>query len=127
MGACMLVRREAVEQVGPLDEAFFLFSEETDWAYRFREAGWKVVFFPGAECVHVGGASHGGGMFRENVRGHLRFLSKHHGDAYAERARKLLRSATSLRGLLFRGDRGRMYRETADWLGTASIPELLDR
>ncbi len=127
MGACMLVRREAVEQVGPLDEAFFLFSEETDWAYRFREAGWKVVFFPGAECVHVGGASHGGRMFRENVRGHLRFLSKHHGDAYAERARKLLRAATSLRGLLFRGDRGRMYRETADWLGTASIPELLDR
>ena len=36
MGACMLVRREAVEQVGPLDEAFFLFSEETDWCYRFR-------------------------------------------------------------------------------------------
>ena len=98
MGACMLVRREAVEQVGPLDEAFFLFSEETDWAYRFREAGWKVVFFPGAECVHVGGASHGGRMFRENVRGHLRFLAKHRGDAYAERARKLLRAATGLRG-----------------------------
>ena len=47
MGACMLVRREAVEQVGPLDEAFFLFSEETDWCYRFREAGWKVRLLPG--------------------------------------------------------------------------------
>ena len=127
MGACMLVRREAIEQVGPLDEAFFLFSEETDWAYRFRKAGWKVLFFPGAECVHVGGASHGGRMFRENVRGHLRFLAKHRGDRYAERARRLLRAATLLRGLLFRGERGRMYREAADWLGSARMPDLLRR
>ena len=127
MGACMLVRREAIDQVGPLDEAFFLFSEETDWAYRFREAGWKVLFFPGAECVHVGGASHGGRLFRENVRGHLRFLSKHRGDAYAERARRLLRTATLLRGAIFPGDRGRMYREAAEWLASARMPELLDR
>ena len=97
MGACMLVRREAVEQVGPLDEAFFLFSEETDWCYRFRQAGWKVRFFPGAECVHVGGASHGGRMLRENVRGHLRFLAKHRGVRYAERARRLLCWALRLR------------------------------
>ena len=40
-----------------------------------------MLFFPGAECVHVGGASHGGRLFRENVRGHLRFLVKHRGDA----------------------------------------------
>jgi N-acetylglucosaminyl-diphospho-decaprenol L-rhamnosyltransferase len=127
MGACMLVRREAVEQVGPLDESFFLFSEETDWAYRFRQAGWKVLFFPGAECIHVGGASHGGRLFRENLRGHLRFLSKHRGDPYAERARRLLRAATRLRGHLFPGERGRMYREAADWLASARMPELLGR
>jgi GT2 family glycosyltransferase len=127
MGACMLVRRTAVEEVGPLDESFFLFSEETDWCYRFRQAGWKVLFFPGAECVHVGGASHGGRLFRENVRGHLRFLAKHRGDRYAERARRLLRVSTALRGVLFPGDRGRMYRETADWLGSARMPELLSR
>ena len=127
MGACMLVRREAVEQVGPLDESFFLFSEETDWAYRFRQAGWKVLFFPGAECIHVGGASHGGRLFRENLRGHLRFLSKHRGDPYAERARRLLRAATRLRGHLFPGERGRMYRDAADWLASARMPELLGR
>lgn len=127
MGACMLVRREAISQVGPLDEAYFLFSEETDWAYRFREAGWKVLFFPGAECVHVGGASHGGLLFRENVRGHLRFLAKHRGEAYAERARRLLRAALRLRGLVFRGERGRMYREAAAWLGSGRVPELLAR
>src|SRR5688500_20389299 len=127
MGACLLVRREAIDQVGLLDEEFFLFSEETDWAYRFREAGWKVLFFPGAECVHVGGASHGGRMVRENVRGHLRFLAKQRGVPYAERARRLLRAATLLRSLLFPAERGRMYRETADWLGSARMPELLER
>ena len=59
-GACLLVRRAATQEVGLFDEDFFLFSEETDWCYRFREAGWKVLFYPGAEVVHVGGASHGG-------------------------------------------------------------------
>jgi hypothetical protein len=127
MGACMLVRREAVEHVGPLDEAFFLFSEETDWCQRFRDAGWKVLFYPGAECVHVGGASHGGRMFRENVRGHLRFLAKHRGVRYAERARRELRLALRLRGSVFRDERGRMYREAADWLGSGPVPELLER
>jgi GT2 family glycosyltransferase len=127
MGACMLVRREAVEQVGPLDEAFFLFSEETDWCYRFEEAGWKVLFFPGAECVHVGGASHGGRMFRENVRGHLRFLAKHRGVRYAERARRLLEWSLRLRARIFRDERGRMYRDAAQWLASGHVPELLER
>ncbi len=127
MGACMLVRREAVEEIGPLDEAFFLFSEETDWCYRFAQAGWKTLFYPGAECVHVGGASHGGRLFRENVRGHLRFLAKHRGVDYAERARRLLRVTLRLRGLVFRGERGRMYREVAGWLGSGRVPELLVR
>jgi GT2 family glycosyltransferase len=127
MGSCMLVRRAAVDQVGPLDESFFLFSEETDWARRFADAGWEVWFDPAAECVHIGGASHGGRFFRENVRGHLRFLAKHRGRAYAERARRLLRLSLRLRGALFRGERGAQYREVAAWLGSARVPELLDR
>jgi len=127
MGSCMLVRREAVEHVGRLDESFFLFSEETDWCRRFTDAGWKIMFFPGAECVHVGGASHGGRMFRENVRGHLRFLAKHRGVRYAECARRLLRVALRLRARVFRDERRRMYRDAADWLGTAQVAELLDR
>ena len=127
MGSCMLVRRAAIDDVGPLDEAFFLFSEETDWCYRFREAGWEVWFDPAAECVHVGGASHGGRMFTENVRGHLRFLAKHRGLRYAERARRLLRASLLLRGALFRGERGRQYREAAAWLGSGGVPQLLER
>jgi GT2 family glycosyltransferase len=126
MGACMLVRREAIAEVGPLDESFFLFSEETDWCYRFRQAGWQILFFPGAECVHVRGASHGGRLYRENLLGHLRFLRKHRDSAYAERARRLLLAALRLRGLLFRGERGRVYRDTAAWLASGSTADLLD-
>ena len=126
MGACMLVRRTAVDEVGALDERFFLFSEEADWCYRFRRAGWRVAFYPGAEAVHVGGAAHGGRMFREQVRGHLRFLAKHRGTREAERARRLLRLSLRLRGAIFPGERGRMYGETARWLGSAKAPALLD-
>jgi N-acetylglucosaminyl-diphospho-decaprenol L-rhamnosyltransferase len=127
MGACMLVRRSAIDQVGLLDEDFFLFSEETDWCYRYVQAGWQVLFFPGAECVHVGGASHGGRLYRENLRGHLRFLRKHRGRRYAERARRMLLLALRLRGRLFRGERGRTYREAAAWLAAGSVDELLER
>ena len=126
MGACMLVRRDAIDEVGPADESFFLFSEETDWCYRFRRAGWEVVFFPGAECVHVRGAAHGGRLYRENLRGHLRFLLKHHGPARAERARRLLVAALRLRGVLFRGARGEAYRDAASWLASGSAAELLE-
>ncbi len=127
MGACMLVRRAAIAEVGPLDEAFFLFSEETDWCYRFGQAGWRVLFYPGAECVHVGGASHGGRLYRENLRGHLRFLAKHRGARAAERARQLLRVALVARGRLFRGERGLMYRDAATWLGSGDVPRLLEQ
>ncbi len=127
MGACMLARREAIEEVGLLDEDYFLFSEETDWCFRFREAGWQVLFFPGAECVHVGGAAHGGRLYRENLRGHLLFFWKHRGPRQAERARRLLLLALRLRSALFRGERGRVYRETADWLASGTTAELLGR
>lgn len=126
MGACLLVRREAAEAVGPLDEGFFMFNEETDWCYRFRRAGWKVLFFPGAEVVHVGGASHGGRLFRENIRSQLRFFAKYGGRREAERARRLLLVALRLRGALFRGDRGRLYRDVAGWLASAPARTLLD-
>jgi N-acetylglucosaminyl-diphospho-decaprenol L-rhamnosyltransferase len=127
MGACMLLRREAIEQVGYCDEDYFLFSEETDWCYRFREAGWEVVFFPGAECVHVRGASHSGRLYRENLRGHLLFLWKHRGAREAERARRLLLASLRLRSLLFRGERGRTYRDGAAWLASGNASALLGR
>jgi GT2 family glycosyltransferase len=125
-GACLLVRRAAAEAVGLFDEDFFVFSEETDWCYRFRAAGWKVFFCPDAEFVHVGGGSHGGRMFRENLRGHLRFFAKHRGLREAERARRLLLVGTGVRGVIYRGERRRMYRDGFAWLRSGDARTLLE-
>jgi hypothetical protein len=57
IGACMMVRREALDQVGLLDEDYFLFLEETDWCYRMKRAGWKVYHVPDAEVYHFQGKS----------------------------------------------------------------------
>ena len=56
--------------------------------------------------MHVGGASHGGRLFRENLRGHLRFFLKHHGAEEAEQVRSLLRTSLALRGRIVRGAAG---------------------
>lgn len=126
-GAAMLVRRAALEHVGGLDESFFMFNEESDLQYRLRIGGWRVVYFPGAEVVHVGGAStrqEWTPMFGEQVTSHVRFLAKHRGPLHAELARRLLVLALRLRGALFRGERGASYRAAARRL---SSRELLER
>ena len=124
-GAALLVRREAIDQVGLFDESFFMFSEETDWLYRFRRVGWEVWFTPEAEVVHLGGASHGGRLYVENLRGILRFMAKNRGAKEAERARLLLLWSLRLRALLLRGERGRSYREGARFLESGDVPALL--
>ena len=121
-GAALLVRREAADAVGLFDEDFFMFSEEVDWMTRFRRAGWKVLFFPGAEVVHVGGASHGGRMYVENLRGHLRFIAKHRGAKDAERVRKLLLWSLRLRALVLRRE---VYREGVRFLSSGNVRSLL--
>lgn len=57
LGACLFVRREVLESVGPMPEDYFFFLEETDWCFRIREAGWRIVHVPDARVVHVFGAS----------------------------------------------------------------------
>jgi len=56
-GASLLVRREAVEQIGPMSEDYFLYWEETDWCERARQAGWRVVYVPTSRIWHKVGAS----------------------------------------------------------------------
>jgi GT2 family glycosyltransferase len=56
-GCCLLARREAVEQFGLLDEEFFMYCEDMDWCYRARQAGWQVLYDPGAGIVHEVGKS----------------------------------------------------------------------
>jgi GT2 family glycosyltransferase len=56
-GCYLMVRARVIQEVGPLDEAFFFFGEETDWCRRMRDAGWKLVFAPVGEITHHGSAS----------------------------------------------------------------------
>ena len=82
IGACMIVRRKAIDQVGYLDEDYFLFFEETDWCYRMKKAGWKVFHVPQAKIYHYQGKS-----VREKRRGRewniigpvINFLKKNRG------------------------------------------------
>lgn len=75
IGACMVVRREAMDQVGLLDEHYFLFLEETDWCYRMKRAGWKVYHVPQAEIYHFQGKS----AEREKERARVEyFRSRYH-------------------------------------------------
>ncbi|HEY2326934.1 MAG TPA: glycosyltransferase family 2 protein [Gaiellaceae bacterium] len=124
-GPALLVRRDAADAVGLFDESFFMFGEETDWLTRFRRAGWKVLFFPGAEVVHVGGATHGGSLFVENLRGHVRWFAKHQGDRQAERVRRLLLFSLRLRVLVFRGARREQYRDGIRFLSSGSARDLI--
>ena len=59
VGAFMLVRREAIERVGLLDETFWMYGEDLDWAYRIKQAGWKVYYYPRVVVQHVKRASSG--------------------------------------------------------------------
>ncbi|WP_090811943.1 glycosyltransferase family 2 protein [Paenibacillus sp. 276b] len=57
VGAFMLVRRETIEQVGGLDETFFMYGEDIDWCYRIKEAGWGIFYYPRTYIVHYKGGS----------------------------------------------------------------------
>lgn len=59
LGATFLLRREVIRQVGLLDESFYIYCEEIDWAMRIKAAGWKVVCVPQAEVIHYAGRSTG--------------------------------------------------------------------
>jgi GT2 family glycosyltransferase len=125
MGAVLLLRREAVEQIGGFDEAFFMFNEEVDLCFRLRNAGWQIEFVPSATFVHVGGASTKTApdqMYRELLRSHLRFLAKHRGLREAEMARRLLILALRSRAV-FTGSA--QERAAAAWLSSGGKKELL--
>ena len=81
LGACILARRAVVEQVGMLDERFFMYAEEVDWCYRIRQAGWAIWQEPRARVTHVGGAATS--QFRSRMlialyESRLRFFRKHY-------------------------------------------------
>ncbi len=81
-GCFMLVRREAIEQVGMMDEQFFMYGEETDWCYRFWKKRWTVMFAPVGEIIHFGGQSTAQkpvAMIVQLRLSILKFMKKHRG------------------------------------------------
>jgi len=76
-GAFMLVRRETVNEVGLLDEGYWMYSEDLDWCARFRRAGWKVLYWPGGEVLHIKGGSGGHRSFRTNLAFHQGMIRFH--------------------------------------------------
>jgi N-acetylglucosaminyl-diphospho-decaprenol L-rhamnosyltransferase len=82
VGACLLVRREVIAQVGALDEGFFMYSEEIDWCRRIKQAGWKVVYLPAAQVIHHAGKSSEQAVAQRHIQfqtSKVRYFRKHHG------------------------------------------------
>lgn len=81
-GACLLIRREAVAQVGGLDEHFFMYSEEADWCFRVKQEGWAICYYPAAQVIHFGGQSSKKASMRmkcQLYQSKLLFFAKHYG------------------------------------------------
>ena len=101
-GAAMMVARAAIEKAGMLDEGFFLFCEDVDWSIRIREAGFRLVFLPGAKITHYRGASTGGRrmvvIYHKSL---LRFYRKHYAPARFFLVNWLAYSAILARFILF--------------------------
>jgi len=80
-GCFWVLRRSAMEEVGLLDERFFIYGEDMDWCKRFNDSGWKVVFYSEAEVLHYGGASSANAPIRFHVemqRANYQYWMKHH-------------------------------------------------
>jgi hypothetical protein len=80
-GACLMVRRSAIDRVGPMDEAFFMFNEDVDWCRRMRMAGFGVCYVPDAVVMHHVGASRrkvGARVIYARHRGMIHYFHKHH-------------------------------------------------
>ena len=87
VGACFLVRREVYDQVGGLDEGFFMYSEELDWCRRIKDAGWAVVYLPTATVIHHEGKSSEQVVPARHIyfqSSKVRYFRKHHGSLQAE-------------------------------------------
>jgi len=131
VGAFLMVRRKAWEEVGLLDEGYFFFLEETDWCVRMRKGKWSVLHVPQARAVHLQGgsaAAQGAAARIEFYRSRYRFFRLHRG----ELAAATLKGGLILKGfcnLVFSGlvgvlplpwtskwrDRSRIHREILTW------------
>ncbi len=116
-GACLLVRRQAVQEVGGMDEGYFMYAEEVDWCLAMRRAGWQVWYQPGARIIHHGGASSRQRRPQREAdlyRSRVRFFRKWYGARAAGLLKALILGLTGVkaasRGLVWRLSGGRYGR-----------------
>ncbi|MDI6644787.1 MAG: glycosyltransferase family 2 protein [Methanobacteriaceae archaeon] len=87
VGAFMMVRREVINQIGLLDETFFMYGEDIDWCYRIKAAGWKIVYYADAEVIHYKGSSsshkENPKLIYEFYRAMYLFYNKHYKHKYS--------------------------------------------
>ncbi|MBE2221062.1 MAG: glycosyltransferase family 2 protein [Anaerolineae bacterium] len=86
MGACMLLPRQVVAEVGGLDEAYFMYSEELDWCRRIKDSGWRVVYYPEAQIIHYVGQSSDQAVVARHInfqQAKLRYFRKYNGRFFA--------------------------------------------
>ncbi len=109
IGSVLLLRGEALADVGPFDDRFFLYAEEADWQRRATDRGWTVALCPGATATHVGSGTGGAEARREaHFHGsHERYLRKHHGTGGWLVYRSAAVVGAAVRALVLRGERGR--------------------
>ena len=115
IGSVLMLRHEALAQVGGFDEDFFLYAEETDWAYRAHRLGWRHREVPEAVAVHAGAAT-SADPARRDTHFHAsqeRYLRKHFGPVRWQLARAATVLGSSARGLVLGGDRARRARARA--------------
>jgi len=113
-GSCLLVRVSALQEIGALDERFFIFFEDTDLGYRMHLAGWESTVAPGVRILHhghmtVSQPALGSAMERQMLRSRYLYFEKHHG----RRQARLVANGVRL-ALFMRAVKARVRRETSD-------------
>jgi GT2 family glycosyltransferase len=119
-GSFLLMRRACLEQIGRLDERFFIYDEDIDWCRRARAAGWKIRFWPGASMVHVGASARPFMKDKTFVhfRSHLSYIRKHHSSVPAALYYLVMVGRLTLATMS----------QTMRWLGgAASLAEVRER
>jgi len=110
IGACLMARKKAMDDIGFFDERYFFFFEETDWAYRMKRGGWAIYFVPTAKIFHAQGKTVGSNLHARIMfyRSRYLFFKKRHPQSYplfysVIYLRLLANIILSLAGLLFTG------------------------
>ncbi len=129
IGSILMLRAEALDQVGGFDQGFFLYAEETDWAFRAHLLGWRHSVVVGVRGVHIGAGTSSDNRLRE-AHFHAsqeRYLRKHFGSAGWQVARAAAWAGAMARAVLLPGDRGLGARQRAALyrLGPAKVEQRI--